>query len=266
MKLQPKPLSKKRFLRYSPHLVTYIDILGFGELVQQNDPNFISRAIRQVQELTIPNVHTNKYKNDHYVNFSDLIVHTIPLDEQDQNLESVVANELKYTALVQAALIEKRILLRGAIAIGNIERSYNVLFGPGLISAYELERDHAIFSRIVISDEVLDAIQTKTSKEMLSNCIRADDDGSTFIDYLGFSYEALGNQQTSYERLLELHRKIIEKNLAVFEGIKKVRSKYLWLKKYHNAVVRRTVDGKAQKQFVVVGPTSNSWIPPLTLS
>jgi hypothetical protein len=131
----------KRYLRYLPHLVTYIDILGFRELVEQKSPNFISWAIRQVQQITVPNAHTNKHKNENYVNFSDLIVHTIPLGQRNQDgAEEILLGEIKYIAMVQAVLIEKGLLLRGAITIGEIERSYGVLFGPGLISAYELER------------------------------------------------------------------------------------------------------------------------------
>jgi hypothetical protein len=38
--------------RYEPHLITCIDILGFRELVAKKSPNFISHAIRRVQEIT----------------------------------------------------------------------------------------------------------------------------------------------------------------------------------------------------------------------
>jgi hypothetical protein len=52
----------------------------------------------------------------------------------------IILNQLRYFALVQAALIE---------------RSYGVLFGPGLISAYELEREQALFPRIILDRKIL---------------------------------------------------------------------------------------------------------------
>jgi hypothetical protein len=184
----------KRYLRYQPHLVTYIDILGFRELVQQKSPNIISWAIRQVQQITAPNVHTNQHKDESYVNFSDLIVHTIPLGQQNQDSsEEILLSEIRYLAMVQAVLIEKGLLLRGAITIGEMERSYGVLFGPGLISAYELERDHAKYSRIIVDNQLLESIKSKRSLKVLSNCIRLDDDGLVFLDYLGFMQKVLNN-------------------------------------------------------------------------
>ncbi len=255
----------KRYLRYQPHLVTYIDILGFRELVQQKSPNFISWAIRQVQQITVPNVYTNKHKGENYVNFSDLIVHTIPLDQRNQNgSEEILLAEIKYIAMVQAVLIEKGLLLRGAITIGKIERSYDVLFGPGLISAYELERDYAHNSRIVLDNQLLESIKSKRSFEVLSDCIRLDDDGLVFVDYLGFMQKVLNNDRMSYHRLVETHKNLIEKNLLNFQNNKRVLSKYLWLRKYHNAIVCATVARRQQKKFNVGGLAFDSWVPSLT--
>jgi hypothetical protein len=132
---------QKRYLRYSPYVVTYIDILGFRELVQKKSPNFISWAIRQVREITVPDVQKIKDEKEHYVYFSDLIVHTVPLlSEVNQDKpRGIVFREIQQIAMVQAVLMEKGLLLRGAVTVGDIERSYGVLFGSGLISAYELE-------------------------------------------------------------------------------------------------------------------------------
>src|SRR6267142_1263956 len=189
----------KRYLRYAPHLVTYIDILGFRQLIQEKSPNFISWAIRQVQQITVPNRYTNMHPDENYVNFSDLTVHTIPIQHSNQSrVEDVVLSEIRYIAMVQAVLIEKGLLLRGAITIGEMERSYGVLFGPGLISAYELERDYAQYSRIIVDDRLLDMVKSKSSLKALAKCSRLDDDGVMFLDYLGFMKKALNEDQTSY--------------------------------------------------------------------
>jgi hypothetical protein len=143
--------------------------------------------------------------------------------------------------MVQAVLIEKGLLLRGAITIGEMERSYGVLFGPGLISAYELERDYATYSRIVVHNQLLKSIKSKRALQVLSDCIRLDDDGLAFVDYLGFMQTVLNNDCISYHRLVGTHKRLVEKNLRHFHGNARVLSKYLWLRKYHNAIVRATV-------------------------
>jgi hypothetical protein len=179
---------KKRHLTYSPHVVTYIDILGFRELVARKTPNFISQSIRNVRDITVPDKIAVKRHKENYVYFSDLIVHTIPvLSESNRNApRGIVAGELRYLALVQAVLIEKGLLLRGAVTLGDIERSYGVLFGPGLISAYELERDYAQYPRIIVDQKLIESLQDdpllrrhshKREMKLLSNCLRLDDDG-----------------------------------------------------------------------------------------
>lgn len=142
----------KRNLEYEPHLVSYIDILGFRELVATKSPNFISRAIRRVQEITAPDAQIQKVNKENYINLSDLIVHTVPILPRSnrQSPEGLVFLEINHLARAQVALIDEGFLIRGALIIGEIERTYGVLFGPGLISAYELEREQAQFPRIVV--------------------------------------------------------------------------------------------------------------------
>lgn len=271
----PATRKKKRPLRYSPHLVTYIDILGFRELIEKKSPNFISRAIRQVREITVPDVQKIGQDKEHYVYFSDLIVHTVPLlSKSNQNKPGgIVFREIRYMAMVQAVLIEKGLLLRGAVTVGDIERTYGVLFGPGLISAYELERDHAEYPRIVVDDRLIEALKSNRllrshnydlEIKFISDCIRLDDDGIVFIDYLGFMQIVLKYSQTDYCRLIETHKKLIEENMLKFEGDKRVLSKYLWLRKYHNAVIRAKLNRQLQKRFYIGAPDKISDVPPLT--
>ena len=233
--------------------------MGFRQLVERRSANFISSAIRHVQQITAPNPHTNKHDGESYVNFSDLIVHTIPMNQNRP--EGVVLAEIKYTAMVQAVLIEKGLLLRGAITIGEIERSYGVLFGPGLISAYELERDYAQYSRIILDDPVIGLIKSKHSLRVLADCLRVDDDGLVFIDYLGFMRKVL-NGERSFHRFVNIHKRLIDRNLLNSRSDKRILSKYLWLRKYHNAIVRATIAKESQKRLLVNG--LSGMVPSLT--
>ena len=261
---------------YSLHLVAYIHILGFRELIEEKDTEFISKAIRQVRDVTKPNVHTNKYKKENYVIFSDLIVHTVPFaDNSDKKRKPFqIGTEIKSStlALVQAVLIEKDLWVRGAITVGDMERSYGLPFGPGLITAYELERDQAIFPRIIIDEKLLETLEengllegTNDKKLMkrLFKCLRRDDDGLVFIDYLGFMAHVLKLDAADFPRLVATHKKLIEKNLHKFRHKKRVLSKYLWLRKYHNAVVRTKFGLKGRSEFHIDVPNSALQVPSL---
>ncbi|MGC2528704.1 MAG: hypothetical protein WA639_13215 [Candidatus Acidiferrum sp.] len=255
-------MTKKRNLKYSQHLISYVDILGFRELVQEKPPNFISRAIRRVIETTAPDAQILKANRENYINFSDLIVHTVPIfsSSNKKNPEGLVFVEINSLGLAQAALIEEGLLLRGAITIGEIERTYGVLFGPGLISAYELEREHAQFPRIIVDPDVFEALKEipllrahgyGEEMEYISKFVKRDDDGLIFIDYLGGMQDE--GESGDYFAFLKVHKEFVEKNIGKFKEKRRVLAKYLWLKKYHNAVVQTRVPQDCQEELLVGG-------------
>src|SRR5260370_13496975 len=106
---------KTRNLAYSPHLITYIDILGFRELVEEKSTNFISRAIRRVIETTAPDELIRKRNSENYVNFSDLIVHTVTIFSSSNKkiTDGLVFCQINHLALAQIRLIDEGLLLRG---------------------------------------------------------------------------------------------------------------------------------------------------------
>jgi len=264
---------KKRNLAYSPHLITYIDILGFRELVEEKSPNFISRAIRRVIQTTAPDELIRKRNRENYVNFSDLIVHTVPIFSSANKKfpDGLVFWEINHLALAQIRLIDEGLLLRGAVTIGMLERTYGVLFGPGIISAYELEREQAQFPRIVVDSDLIEALKTtpllrahpyKEEMEYISKFIKRDDDGVIFIDYLGGMQDEV-REPEDYFDVLEVHKKFIETNIAKFKKKKKVLSKYLWLTKYHNAVVQARLKPDVHEELLVRVPNNIATVPPL---
>jgi hypothetical protein len=70
-------IKKKRKLKYLPHLITSIGILGLRELVKEKSPNFISRAIRQVVEATALDDKIRKANEENYTQFPRLVVEAL---------------------------------------------------------------------------------------------------------------------------------------------------------------------------------------------
>jgi hypothetical protein len=266
--------TKKRHLEYSPHLITHIDILGFRELIKHEKPNFISRTIRKLIEATAPDNDFRKANQENYVKFSDLVIHSVPiLPEATKKMrDGIVFQELWNMALAQADLVGEGVLIRGAVTIGELERTYGVLIGPGLIAAYDLEREQAQFPRIVIDPEVLRALKTTASLmhhpryedeiKYISDVIKRDDDGVVFIDYLG-TMQTEG-ETADFLDFLSRHQQFIQKNITKFVNNKRVLSKYLWLKKYHNAIVKARLKRKFYKPLLVTDPESWEGVMPMT--
>jgi hypothetical protein len=255
---------KKRTLKYEVHLVTYLDILGFRDLVAEASPNFISRAIRLILEATEPDSTSKRNFKENYVNFSDLIVHTVPVYSRmnQKHRVGLVFDRVHSLFHAQSKLIQEGLLIRGALTLGGMERSYGALFGPGLILAYDLERQEAKFPRIILDPALLREFETnpilrrhKYPEEMeyLSSFITEDSDGFTFIDYLKGMQTELDTSE--FIEFLECHKALVEKGLTEFgDKNKSVLAKYEWLQKYHNLAAATYLQPVVQDRYMVKTP------------
>jgi len=120
-------------VEYEPMLVSYVDILGFGELIRTKTAGEISRILRIFNEETAP---PNLKRHDHIpdlpqqeqVSFSDLIMTCTPLRKRGNR--GVVFNQfLRLIHAQSVLLIDEGILIRGGIAIGPATKSYRKYFG-----------------------------------------------------------------------------------------------------------------------------------------
>ena len=269
----PARKKKRRKLAYKQHLIAYLDILGFRELIKTKPPGFISHVIGQAIKWTCPDEEERKTFKENYVNFSDLIVHTIPLETRYNMAmpDGAVYYEIKNLAIAQAILMIEKVLLRGALVVGQLERSYAVVFGPGLIAAYDLERSYAQYPRIILAPELLQNVKENPllrahayNEEMtyISDYIKRDDDGMVFIDYLG-GWKAVAESEEVYVDFLKTHKKLIENRIVEFRSDGRILPKYLWLKKYHVAVVRSRVTEDRRQECFVSMPETTPEIPDL---
>jgi hypothetical protein len=138
--------------RYEQRVVAFIDILGWRSKVAAAavDPQVmtlihriakifaeIGKGIRQVDEIGAK-----------YSSFSDHMVLTAPVDE------NLLVLTLRI-GMTQVAAARLGFFIRGAITIGDMMHDNDVVFGPGLVDAYDLERNVAKFPRIIVHDNIL---------------------------------------------------------------------------------------------------------------
>jgi hypothetical protein len=153
-------MSKPIATEYRPHVCAFVDILGFSELVRSipQKPARFDRILATLKELK---ARTQTPKHDDgsrcfhtrkVTAFSDSIVISYPI------LECGAARALcRDLVWLARSLLVQRILVRGAVAAGNLYDNEGIVFGDALIEAHRLESTVAIYPRIILQDAVLKA-------------------------------------------------------------------------------------------------------------
>jgi hypothetical protein len=193
---------------YEDRLIIYIDILGFSNFVNYTSQTKIntSEKIKRIDNLLtmIKNFFSDEHeilrlsKTRQTTSFSDLIVISISLEDIDY-MDSEIYDV--FYLLLNATI--RGFLLRGAIVYGKIIHTKNVIFGPGLIDAYNREKTIAKYPRIIIDDVIVADLKDLPSKsDSAKNCehiISRDADGIYYIDFLkSVRYEVDNSESTQY--------------------------------------------------------------------
>jgi hypothetical protein len=236
-----------RMAEYKKHLLTYLDIMGFRDLIQEStkDPTKVD-AIRKILELTRRKMDIGLNVSTHgtakTANFSDLIIRARPLTGEHQTVDWVNYELLHLAAIQSEITCRYGILLRGGISISDLYMENNMVFGPALVRSYELESELALYPRIVIDP----AIIALKHRGLLFNTYRMQgDDGVFFVNYLYGRFREIHKVIAGFEdkfKLVAAHRKVAKAKLK--EGHSKserVLRKFIWLALYHNAVLKEIV-------------------------
>jgi hypothetical protein len=147
-------------------------------------------------------------------------------------------------------LLERQLLTRGIITIGDSFQSKKVFFGPAIIRAHNLEKDKVIYPRICIDKRISDKIfvndDTSYDKLKLANMLTEDFDGMFFIDYLKFIfYEWLYHVEKGFSNIGEEILKVVLSNSKslISASLKTCKEEYetkiFWLKNYHNRTIKK---------------------------
>lgn len=248
-KEQQIALEAKKFeqsLKYEQKIVAFLDVLGWREIVKlstssQNDIIKMLGKTLAIFKSTenfynslkgmLPNNH-GWPGNPVVTQFSDSIVISV---SDDQHGQSALINALY---LLTSNLIQYGFLIRGAIVRGGIYHNDGIIFGQGLIDAYELEKK-SCFPRIILSEELANEW---SGREQLDGSLpwRNGSDGYSFFNFIPpFMGSPFFKTDESSElwcvRLNEI-RKLILYNAEDKILKDEVFAKYQWLAEYFDAV------------------------------
>jgi hypothetical protein len=242
---------------YRKVLLTYLDILGFRELIRQSASNpskvyEILNILKIAKRKGTTGMAAADYDGEtktitRAVNFSDLILRITYIDQVSELIVRLNM-ELMKLAGVQCQLIAQHgILLRGAISLGELYDNDDLIFGPALVNSYELEERTAVFPRIVIASDLVETAAEETA-QVWPSVIRRGEDAAYFVDYLyaGAQSKPGGFMSTGFNlasSLVKGHQLMIEDKLVHTTG-ERARQKVLWTALYHNSVVDRLKAGQ----------------------
>lgn len=240
----------KRYVKYAFSLVAHTDILGFQELIENESAGYISKTLRIFKEVVDPNRFpgsTRGVPTQHFRNFSDLCIVAIPIRDKSKPERGAIFQQLLHLAQAQIVLIhDEGVFIRGGVAVGNVAKSYGLLFGPGIIDAYGLESRYAVYPRVVISPQVLEEQKANdnlwvhdkaTDLAHVQKMLRKDRDGQLYLDYLRVAHDEL--DPAHFQDFLVRHAARIQGALKKYADNEKVRRKYAWLNEYHDLTVKR---------------------------
>src|SRR6185369_2017835 len=113
--------------------VAFIDILGFSDLVTNSERD-APLFDELVQALTLIKWSRRSGMSFRYHAFSDSIVTSV--DRNGDSLMELISNvsELCFRLLAMGEMT------RGAIVVGKLYHDEGIVFGPGLIGAYQMEQ------------------------------------------------------------------------------------------------------------------------------
>jgi hypothetical protein len=219
-------------VRYTRSIISYLDILGFRDLIESRSAGEISQILRILAESVEP---SSMFKNDkiQFTKFSDTVIRSMP---ESKHYPRNFLFELRSILHSQIALIPRGITVRGAVTIGEIVQSWKVVYGRGVVRAYELESMKDSPPRIVIDTDALSSVRPAIERENLTGeldrLIRTE--GSiTYLDYLRACEDELNVPEQEYSIFLRHHRDLIRSGLEKHATHPRVLKKYEWLRDYH---------------------------------
>jgi len=245
-------------VEYSPAIVSYIDLLGMKQLLDDagDDASIVASVLNTFRRFTSPTDDTRDVWKWSFVNFSDLVVRIVPVltDANVKYRMGLIFHEIMDLCFLQANLIDRNVLIRGAVTIGFINVDDGLIFGPALVQAHLLESKRSVYPRIIVDPEVIEQLKKSPmlrahdefEEEMsyLESILQKDEDGELFLNYLNWLTEN-ADDHDQHMQFLSVHKGYIEgsvqklqaQDLDAAERDKRA-AKLAWLCKLHNAHVR----------------------------
>lgn len=230
--------------QYTKEVVVFIDIIGFGEFVGNNDENNTFAEVMDLFSFSIAwksSGHISATNNRfdgfrpafHF--FSDTIMLAFPLNlfifnspDSDNELlgkQALLASINDFLIEIQIGLLRKGMLSRGCIHIGKIYHNEGLWFGPAINQAYIHEK-RAIYPRIILTETTVRYF----GENLLNNLsYKEDNDKFYYFNYIGWLHGM--SESGDHTDGLSVLRDVVSENIRRIEANidSKPLEKWKWL-------------------------------------
>jgi hypothetical protein len=245
--------------QYEDRIIAFIDILGFRSLINETvkEGEILQEKLDAlVEALNLIKDEFKKAQDDSELSnsvmityFSDSIVISV---RQHNSVDLLTIFET--LKKIQIRLVERKILLRGGIVIGKLIHKENIILGPAMIEAYDLENKSALYPRITIDPDVMEMSAKGEDFEEgviaikdfnYQKTFEIDFDNTYYIDYFSGIKEYLpdGDEIKYYKHLRAIIR----------SGVKRkdigIRMKHMWMLRKFNLYKPSHIRDMAYKEL-----------------
>ncbi len=228
--------------KYEDLFLAYVDILGFKKMVADSEKKDTNMFDKIEKALATINREKSSDKGEivfKVTTFSDNIVISCSADGGLTAFCTLIKKLIK----LQATLLRDGVLVRGGIAKGLAHHVEDMVFGPAMVDAYELESKYAVYPRIIVEKDVVDWATSDPREEEvhylgeLEGLLKSDVyNDISYIDILNRNVNEISTN--SYLSLMRKVKAIIEEGLK--NKNKEVLKKYVWLKNYYNNIINHS--------------------------
>lgn len=176
----PKPGKPKSVGQFA---IAYIDFLGTKDKINKDtESQYLNRLYGMYETASNLCENIPFVKADIKVKvFSDNVILAVPVTKAHP--EDDIISLIQFAALFQSiAVVSHNWLVRGGITVGELFLDKLMVWGKGLIRAYDLESRLAVFPRIIADPIVFQ--EESQGFSLFSSYFRIDEDGLYYVDFL----------------------------------------------------------------------------------
>lgn len=205
------------------YIAVYLDIVGYKNYIKNYGEEKAFEAMSQAhvaikgyRDILLRNALKKDIdlKVDFKIYTDNILIYTELKDDDGDGYRTTMS--VAFAAYVQNAIFEHvDLLMRGAIVQGDCYIG-DFLIGAPLLDAYKMESKKAVWPRVLISKDVIEAIQP----DLKETLVKDDEDGLFFLNYLqahiNFNPDELGPDE-----ILKAHGKqILRISLRSYKTVK----------------------------------------------
>lgn len=235
-------------IEYEDRIVAFLDVLGWESSIDGSTSN--SYLVQEMgnclkfafNKMTFTNAAVTKSQMQISL-FSDCIAISI---NTKFGLPWIFVNAIY--SIIDSFMVSGY-AVRGGMAKGNLVHRDSIIYGPALNIAYRIEKEIAIYPRVVVDKELAQQFMERQffyedpkNPEKANGYLdlwRKDQDGCTFFHYLQppILIPNIQIKQDLFDRPLKLAHKLIAPALNKYSNNLKLLQKYMWMASYYNMVI-----------------------------